>query len=91
MIKSVETIFRVLFVSQIVAKMLTVKLGMEKLNLNIRIETVAKRDTQRVSKRSIQAQEWSLDVNPHKSTKKAKAKERQAGKKDIEKYLKSKI
>lgn len=44
---------------------------------------MAKRDTARVAKRSVQAQEWSLDVRPHKSTKKAKAKERQAGKKEI--------
>lgn len=38
-------------------------------------------DTRRTMKRAIQAQSWSLDVNPHKSTKKAKAKQRQLGKK----------
>lgn len=51
---------------------------------------MAKRDTARVAKRSIQAQEWSLDVNPHKSTKKAKAKERQDGRKEIRKSLEDK-
>jgi hypothetical protein len=60
-----------------------------RLSQNIRIEDVAKRDTARVAKRSIQAQEWSLDVNPHKSTKKAKAKERQAGRKEIREELKN--
>ena len=48
---------------------------------------MGKRDTKRVAKRSVQTQEWSLDVNPHKSTKKAKAKERQDGKKEIRKEL----
>lgn len=38
-------------------------------------------DTRKIGKRSLQAQNWSLDINPHKSTKRAKAKERQAGKK----------
>lgn len=44
---------------------------------------MAKRDTKRTSHYSIHSQEWSLDINPHKSTKKAKAKERQDGKKEI--------
>ena len=51
---------------------------------------MAKRDTAKVAKRSVQAQEWALDVNPHKSTKKAKAKERQAGRKEIRESLKDK-
>lgn len=63
------------------------KLNTEKQNQNIRTKDVAKRDTARVAKRSIQAQEWSLDINPHKSTKRAKAKERQDGKKEIRKEL----
>lgn len=50
---------------------------------------MAKRDTKRVAKRSIQSQNWALDINPHKSTKKAKAKERQDGKKEIREELKN--
>lgn len=44
---------------------------------------MARLDKARVAKRSVQKQEQSLDINPHKSTKKAKAKERQMGKKEI--------
>lgn len=51
---------------------------------------MAKRDTTRVSKRSIQAQEWALDIPPHNKIKKHKAKERQAGKKEIRESLKDK-
>lgn len=40
---------------------------------------MAKRDTHRTMKRSLNRQEQSLDIMPHKSTKKAKAKERQEG------------
>jgi hypothetical protein len=36
---------------------------------------------------SIRSQNWALDINPHKSTKKAKTKERQVGKKEIRKAL----
>lgn len=61
---------------------------MARANQNIRTKDVGKVDTKRVSKRSIQAQEWSLDVHPHKSTKKAKAKERQDGRKEIRRELK---
>ena len=63
------------------------KLNTVRENQNTRIKDVGKRDTKRVAKRSVQTQEWSLDVNPHKSTKKAKAKERQDGKKEIRKEL----
>lgn len=45
-------------------------------------------DTRKIGKRSLQAQNWSLDINPHKSTKRAKAKERQAGKKIVREELK---
>lgn len=48
---------------------------------------MSKRDTLRTSKRSLQAQDWSLDIMPHRSTKKAKAKERQMGKKIIRQEL----
>lgn len=51
---------------------------------------MAKRDTKMVAKRSVQAQGWSLDVNPHKSTKKAKAKERQQARKEIRKEFNGK-
>lgn len=51
---------------------------------------MGKRDSKRVAKRSIQAQEWALDVRPHKSVKKAKAKERQDGKKEIRDALEKK-
>jgi hypothetical protein len=44
---------------------------------------MSKRDTKKVNKKSILAQDWALDKPPHKSTKKAKAKERQDGKKEI--------
>lgn len=56
-------------------------------NQNIRVSVVGSNDTKRVSKRSRQKQEQSLDINPHKSTKKAKAKERQEGRKTIKKEL----
>ena len=49
---------------------------------------MAKRDTKRTARRSVLAQEWSLDITPHKSTKKAKAKERQEGRKEIDEALK---
>lgn len=42
---------------------------------------VSKRDTLKINKRSLQAQEWVMDIKPHKQTKKAKVKERQNGKK----------
>jgi len=45
-------------------------------------------DTRKIGKRSLQAQNWSLDINPHKSTKKAKARERQAAKKIIQEEIK---
>ena len=45
-------------------------------------------DNRKVGKRSLQAQNWSLDINPHKSTKKAKARQRQANKKLIVEELK---
>lgn len=48
---------------------------------------MAKRDTLRTSHYSVKSQEWSLDIPPHKSTKKAKAKERQKGKKIIREEL----
>lgn len=51
---------------------------------------MAKRDTTKVSKRSIQAQEWALDIPPHKTVKKHKAKERQDGRKEIRESLKDK-
>lgn len=44
---------------------------------------MARRDTHRTMKRSLSKQEQSLDMMPHKSTKKAKAKERQEGRKII--------
>jgi len=44
---------------------------------------MAKRDTKRTSHYSLKIQEQSLDIPPHKSTKKAKAKERQEGRKEI--------
>ena len=44
---------------------------------------MARRDKKRVAHYSVKAQDWSLDIPPHKSTKKAKAKERQDGKKEI--------
>lgn len=50
---------------------------------------MAKRDTKRVAKRSLDAQSWALDIMPHKSIKKHKAKERQDGKKEIRKGIKS--
>lgn len=51
---------------------------------------MAKRDTKKTYYYSLKIQEQSLDKMPHKSTKKAKAKERQAGRKEIEKALKGK-
>lgn len=48
---------------------------------------MAKRDTLKTSKYSVGNQEWALDINPHKSTKKAKARERQMGKKLIREEL----
>ncbi len=48
---------------------------------------MAKRDTLRTSKRSIQAQEWALDIPPHNTVKKHKAKERQMAKKVIKQEL----
>lgn len=44
---------------------------------------MARRDSRRTMKRSLKKQEQSLDIMPHKSTKKAKAKERQEGRKII--------
>jgi hypothetical protein len=85
-----DSISDVHFANPIAARTPSVRVSTEKPNQNIRINDVAKRDTARVMKRTIQAQEWSLDINPHKSTKKAKAKERQAGKKEIRKELKEK-
>lgn len=41
------------------------------------------RDTLKIMKRSLNTQEMSLDQMPSKKTKKAKAKERQMGKKII--------
>lgn len=52
---------------------------------------MAKRDTKRVAKRSIQAQEWALDIPPHNTVKKHKAKERQDAKKEIKKELTDQI
>lgn len=49
---------------------------------------MSKRDNLKTSKRSIQAQEWALDFSPHKSVKKHKAKERQTGRKIVNKFLK---
>lgn len=43
---------------------------------------VGKVDKLKTSWASIRKQEQSLDINPHKSTKKAKVKERQVGKKE---------
>lgn len=48
---------------------------------------MARRDTLKTSYYSVKGQEQSLDINPHKSTKKAKAKERQEGKKIIREAL----
>lgn len=44
---------------------------------------MAKLDTKKTAKFSVRSQEWSLDITPHKSTKKAKAKERQEGRREI--------
>lgn len=49
---------------------------------------MGKSDTLKTAKRSIQAQEWALDIPPHKSIKKHKARERQMGKRVIEQELK---
>lgn len=49
---------------------------------------MSKRDTKKVNRMSVRAQEWALDINPHKSTKKAKARERQDGRKEIREELK---
>lgn len=46
---------------------------------------MSKRDTLKTSKRSVQAQEMSLDIPPHNSIKKNKAKERQVGRKEAKK------
>lgn len=51
---------------------------------------MSKRDTLKTSKRSVQAQEWALDISPHNSIKKNKAKERQVGKKIIKRELNEK-
>lgn len=48
---------------------------------------MARRDTLRTAWASLKAQCWSLDKMPSKKTKKAKAKERQTGKKEIRKAL----
>lgn len=48
---------------------------------------MSKRDTLKVTKRSLDIQEMSLDKMPSKRTKKAKVKERQEGKKEIRKEL----
>lgn len=44
---------------------------------------MAKRDSKKTAYYSLKTQEQSLDIPPHKSTKKAKAKERQEGRKEI--------
>lgn len=49
---------------------------------------MSRRDTIKTSKRSVQAQEWALDIPPHNSIKKSKAKERQTGRKIIKQELK---
>lgn len=49
---------------------------------------MSKMDTLKTAKRSLSAQERALDKNPHKSTKKAKRKERQMGKKQAQIQLK---
>lgn len=51
---------------------------------------MAKRDTKKVAKRSIQSQEWALDIPPHNTVKKHKAKERQSARKEIEEFKKVK-
>lgn len=48
---------------------------------------MGKVDTTKFTKRSLDQQCWALDKMPHKSTKKAKAKERQMGKKMIREEL----
>jgi hypothetical protein len=49
---------------------------------------MAKRDTRKTARYSNLTQAWSLDIMPHKSTKKAKAKERQQAKKLVDEELK---
>lgn len=49
---------------------------------------MAKRDSLKTATRSLQAQAWALDIMPHKSIKKHKAKERQMAKKIIRQELK---
>jgi hypothetical protein len=49
---------------------------------------MAKRDTRRVANSERLKYQWHSDKMPHKSTKRAKAKERQDGKKEIRKALK---
>jgi hypothetical protein len=44
---------------------------------------MSRRDTTKVYKTSLHNQEIDLDVMPHKSVRKAKKKDRQAGKKTI--------
>jgi hypothetical protein len=51
---------------------------------------MSKPDKEKASKYSLDAQSWTLDKMPHKSTKKAKVKERQLGKKIIRKELENK-
>ncbi len=61
-----------------------------KANLNTRIKDVGKRDTVKVAKRSRDTQEMSQDLLDKASLRKAKRKERQAGKKEIRVTLKEK-
>lgn len=52
---------------------------------------MAKRDTVKVAKRSRETQEMSDDMLTKASLRKAKRKERQAGKKEIREELKTKV
>lgn len=58
-----------------------------KLNQGTRIN-VGKVDKLKTAWTSLKKQEQSLDKMPHKSTKRAKVKERQRGKKEIREELK---
>jgi hypothetical protein len=63
--------------------------SMAKASLNTRIKDVAKRDTEKVAKWAREKYAWAADQMPPKSTKRAKAKERQAGRKEIRQELKN--
>lgn len=88
MIGKDDSIFPALFVVQIRVRIRSAIENMVLVSRNIRIRNVGKVDTLRTAHRARQAYEWAADKMPTKKIKSHKRKERQAGKKDIQKALK---